>query len=251
MQKLIAKSDKAHLLANYSLSDNELSIYQDDEYRWLSAQDGSVQGVIDLAQPTKVILPVNQAMLMFLLDSKKADSILNLGLGSAAIERALLSNDDIKLTSVELNQQVIEIARTHFLLQPNHNLILNDAAKFIATNSQIFDVILVDLFNGEQPASCLNDDAFWQHISRSVANSGHVYLNTYISKNDDLRDFLAKLKRHFHHFTIIEFVNCKNLVVVLGQQAADFINKSELETNKTFLGVTTNLASEIKEIYQY
>ena len=251
MQKLIAQSTPSHLIKKLSIGDTKLNIYENEQYRWFTYTDDAIQGVIDKYHPERVVLPVNQAMLLFLQSPKKMANILNLGLGSAAIERALTYLKDYSLCSVELNEHIVSITRQHFQLPDHQAVILSEAQQYLATNQAVFDVALIDLFSGGQPASCLFDEFFWQDIKRSLSDHGQAFVNIYLKDNNALKSYLILLKRYFKYLVIVEFVNHKNLIIGLSQTPLGFITHSGIKSHQELRAVTDNLSDEIKGIFHY
>lgn len=115
-----------------------------------------------------------QEILKFVLekiDLNKANSILLLGLGGGCVIETLLEefNYKNKITAVDIDPSIIDIAKNEFNINNNTNLeiICADALQFMNQNSKQFDLIIVDLYiDTKMPEQFLNT-SFWQNVNKS------------------------------------------------------------------------------------
>jgi len=84
--------------------------------------------------------------------SKESQSVCILGLAGATIARRLKETGyQGKITGVESDETMIEIAAKYFDLDSVHEIILQDARKFCRFTKRKFDCVIVDLYiNGSQ-----------------------------------------------------------------------------------------------------
>jgi spermidine synthase len=120
---------------------------------------------------------------------KSMNHILVLGVAGGSVIKTL--NDEIgfkgKITGIELDEKVIEIANDHFELNKikNLNLIHHEAFEFVLKTKLNFDLIIIDIFQDTIMPSFLFE-AFFQNRLREILNpGGFILFNTMILKNID------------------------------------------------------------------
>lgn len=120
---------------------------------------------------------------------KSMGQILVLGVAGGSVIKTL--NDEIgfkgKITGIELDEKVIEIANDHFKLNKikNLNLIHHEAFEFVLKTKLNFDLIIIDIFQDDKMPSFLFE-TFFQNRLREILNPGGFLLfNTMILKNVD------------------------------------------------------------------
>ena len=120
MQELIYQSDQEHLIDRIACNSNTLYIYQNKDYRWLTFSDHIIQGVMNLSSPELTVSPITQAFILSFIFVKPKIKLLNLGLGTAAVERAVTYLGKLKVIkidnvcTVEINKKVIDCCSKHF-----------------------------------------------------------------------------------------------------------------------------------------
>ena len=81
---------------------------------------------------------------------KLMDSVLILGVAGGSVIRTLVDEINIegKITGVEIDKDVIEIANTYFHLNEISNLeiFIDDASKFVWNTNNKYDLIVIDIF---------------------------------------------------------------------------------------------------------
>jgi len=249
MVNLLAESTPQNLLLQKDTALCKICIYENQDYRWLTFNDQAIQSVMSNVNTYSVVTPVNQSMLLLLLWPEKTLSVLNLGLGGASIERALLTQDNIKLTSVEINTDIIELAREYFLLDDKHP-VYNDAAEdYIAHCHEQFDIVLIDIFGGEQHANCLHDNLFWQNVKKLLCGQQQIFINFHAQSSQSLHDVLTILRQYFPYIAIIEFTNFTNLTLVASLSDLGNISITNIKKSKLLNHLTPTLSTTIKEIF--
>ena len=108
--------------------------------------------------------------------------ILILGVGAGSVIETIRTKfkSNSKITGVEWDEKILEIAKNEFGLVENENtrLVHNDAIHFLENNKQGFDLIIVDLFIADTiPATALSD-VFIQRLCESILPGGQLIFNT-------------------------------------------------------------------------
>ena len=152
---------------------------------------------------------------------KDVKSTLLLGVaGGSAIK--ILRNEihnKGKITGVEIDSKVIDIATTYFNLGNYHNfeIIIEDARIFITQNEQKFDFILIDIFEDNAMPDFLFEDPFIENIKLAMTKNSYILFNFML-----LNDFENKLHKFIAAFdtneykvsTLLNVEAFNNLVIV-------------------------------------
>ena len=164
-----------------------------------------------------------QRILKFGLDKinlQNVNSILLLGLGGGSVISTLRADFKYEksITAIEIDPKVIEIAEKEFDIRPDQNLniICDDALHFMASNSNSFDLIIIDLFiDIEVPDSFLTLK-FWKDVVKASSNNGIILFNASLHKthSKELLEVLQFLKTQFYIVEIFEKVNNTNTVII-------------------------------------
>ena len=112
--------------------------------------------------------------------------VLMLGLGGGTMAH-LISQEfsGVEIVSVELDPAMVDIAKRYFDLDqiPNHRVIVEDAMRIVIEpeefeiKEQDFDVVIVDIFNGEQFPDLGKSGTFIAAVKRMVKPNGLVIFN--------------------------------------------------------------------------
>ena len=152
--------------------------------RWLHFQNGSVETVMSLEDPNRLVLDYIRAMMVILVFIPRPSTLLNLGLGGGAIHRFCKKHlPATKVTTVESNETVVNICRDFFHLdQEEENIHIGDAQTYLQTHLRqdspsTYDGILVDLFCNDGIAPCLFDPSFFELVKRTLSDSGVAVFN--------------------------------------------------------------------------
>lgn len=130
---------------------------------------------------------------------KKFDSILVLGVAGGSVIKTIV--DEIKfkgkITGVEIDSQVIELANNYFNLKEikNLELIIEDAFEFVLKTKNKYDLIVIDIFQDTKMPNFLFEDFFINRINFLLNTNGFILFNTMvISEKDRIRNIDYKKK---------------------------------------------------------
>src|SRR5216684_1173550 len=129
---------------------------------------------MDLLYPAQLVFHYERLMsLAFALVERPVTALL-LGVGGAAMWRFMRAYlPECAPTLVEADQSVTALARRWFYLsQP---VVVETAERFLAGNTQHFDVVLVDLYDARGPAQL--DEGFWTRAIDALAPGGCLATN--------------------------------------------------------------------------
>ena len=132
------------------------------------------QSSMDLLYPAQLVFHYERLMSLAFAFVERPVTALLLGVGGAAMWRFLRAYlPECAPTLVEADEGVAAIARRWFYLsQP---VVVDTAERFLAGNTQRFDVVLVDLYDARGPARL--DEAFWTRAIDALAPGGCLATN--------------------------------------------------------------------------
>lgn len=123
--------------------------------------------------------------------------VLLLGLGAGGIIEPFHRRfPNCEVTVIEWDPQMVALADRLGIYDPSHrpNIILEDITIAIPTLNQPFDLIVVDVFRGPEPAPILHDRTFLTHMRRLLNPNGNLLVNVF--RNTELfKDFDSVLAR--------------------------------------------------------
>lgn len=132
---------------------------------------------------------------------KQVHSILVLGVAGGSVIQTLRQDFKLtaKITGVEIDPEVIELANTYFQLHKTSNLelISDDAFEFIKTTTNSYDLIIVDIFNDSKMPEELFENRFWENITKKLNVNGLCLFNSMYTSNKELQRN-AVLSTHFN-----------------------------------------------------
>ncbi|WP_448550025.1 spermidine synthase [Thalassotalea fusca] len=232
MKKLFL--DKLNLtkqaLASVVDENSTIQLWHSPPYLWVSIDGEQVQSIMNKDEPTNPVLPVPQSMLIWLLwtNCQQQVHILNLGMGTGTIERVISTCSNVNVTSVEKSKAVIKLARQHFNLSKQRNIINQCAIEFVEEHTQHqindsnldthYDVIMVDLFEKESTPESLLHQEFYNLSQLLLTNNGTLVLNLYLASDAQLLSILHHVRTLFRYKLIIDFDDYQNIVLVLSHQ---------------------------------
>jgi len=123
-----------------------------------------------------------------------------------ALEETLKHPSIASITLVELDEQVVDVAREHLqgihrgaFDDPRLTLRFEDGADFLASTPERFDLILLDLTDPETPAGPLYTPEFFARCKQALAPGGAVvlHLGSPFHEPDQVRKLAASLSDTF------------------------------------------------------
>jgi len=207
-------SEKQAILYQQYVDGGLLVVKETEHYRWFEYGNVSVQSLMSLASSEKILLPVYQSLLLFLLWNNKPLKVLNLGLGGASVERALAVVPNVSLTSVDASQAVIDMAKRYFNLPQNVDVVCQKAEQFVAQTNEQYNVVLCDLFVGSSSPKFLQTQDFYAQLSKVTLADATVIINLQADTDEQLLHALVSVKKYFPYTAIIEFDDYSNIVII-------------------------------------
>jgi spermidine synthase len=110
--------------------------------------------------------------------NNKPETSLLLGLGGGVLANEL-SNQNIKVTAVELDERITEVAKNYFHLNPAIEIIQDDARHALYKLNKKFDLVFLDLFHAETTPSHVMSLESFTKIKSLLSEKGMIVINTY------------------------------------------------------------------------
>lgn len=164
-----------------------------------------------------------QRILKFGLDKievSKVNSVLLLGLGGGSVIETLHEEFGYQksIVAVDIDSKIIEIAKNEFNLKQDKNLtiICEDALQFMKSNSQKFDLIIIDLFIDITVPKEFLAIPFWEDVLKSSSTNGTILFNASLekTKSNALQNVIVYLKSHVYTIEVYEKVNNTNTLII-------------------------------------
>jgi spermidine synthase len=128
---------------------------------------------------------------------------LILGLGAGTVVHLLTRRfGPVPIVAVDDDAELVEVARSEFDLDLKHlEIAIGDAFEFVQSATERFDLILIDLYHGHQPARGMVSRPFLRGLHRILEPKGQVVFNlfgTYLTS-----DRLGRLQSSFRTIEIV------------------------------------------------
>ena len=156
---------------------------------------------------------------------QKMNHILLLGVAGGSVVKTLTKEFDYrnKITGVEIDENIIQIANKYFHLDEIENLeiVIADAFDFVLRSTQQYDLIIIDIFQDTQMPSFLFEKYFTERIEDITALNGYILFNTMIlEKSQNTRNDIY-IKNYSDKFAVnrLSKVEDHNEVLIINRIA--------------------------------
>ena len=178
----------------------DVDISESDNIRSLHLGSATIQSSMDLDDPADLVLTYTRAMMAFLLWNDDPRHIVQIGLGGGSLARFIDEYlPDAISVAVEINPQVVAVARVFFQLPPEGDffeIVEADGADYIKMFRESTDVIMVDGFDGQQIVADLTTEEFFEDCKRALTANGILVTNWW-SGDKRYQSFLERLLAAF------------------------------------------------------
>ena len=159
----------------------EVGISEHGNIRSLHLGSETVQSSMNVDYPAELVLSYSRAMMAWLLFAENVCHITQIGLGGGSFVRWIDAHlPEVAQTAVEINPQVISVARGLFELPfegEKFEIIEADGAEYIKTLRGGTDVLLVDGFDGVQIIDALVAEPFFADCRTALSDNGIFVIN--------------------------------------------------------------------------
>lgn len=129
------------------------------------------------------------------------NNVLLLGVAGGSVIKTLVEEIKFKgkITGVEIDPAMIEVANTYFKLNeiPNLNIVIDDAFEFVLKTKETYDLIIIDVFQDTTMPNFLFEDFFINRVNFLLRKDGFILFNTMVI-NDGNRNRNLNYKSKFN-----------------------------------------------------
>ncbi|MGU7785121.1 fused MFS/spermidine synthase [Burkholderia sp. PU8-34] len=178
----------------------DIPVVLESEYLVTLCFDGrGMQSTMMRAAPDALAMGYTRTMMGFLLLQPAPRRICMIGLGGGSLVKYCYRQlPAAHITAIEINPEVIAL-RDRFCIPPDDarlSVVCADAAHYMSTTSQTFDVLLLDGFNADGAPAELVSAAFYQACYAQLNDDG-VLVTNLLRDDPRLGDCLARLRDTF------------------------------------------------------
>lgn len=211
------------------LSQHSREILEYDGFRWVSSPDGAIQSMISLDDHAYPVLHYVKALLCSLVFVQHPKKLLNLGLGSGAIERFVISlPHQIQTVSIEPEVDMISLSKECFFLNTDYPVREETAELFFSENKQQFDIIICDIHPKQGDINPIQNDLFLQDIEKSLTSKGVAAINFLPENSDDIVKMLVRLRHTFSWVIVFDVPAQQNVVLYCSN--SQYPDKTDLQS---------------------
>lgn len=164
-----------------------VTLSEHDGVRYLHLDSIWIQGGMHIKKPQVVAIDYVQRMLASLLwlpgETLGEGQAVQLGLGAGAITRFTAVQLKMPTTVVEINPQVIEVNTSWFHLPAAAEVVLGDAADWLAHQARVAPasvrLLHVDLYDEEAAAPVLDSETFYAACRAVLEEGGLMSVNLF------------------------------------------------------------------------
>lgn len=181
-------------------NDNAVDVSESEGVRSLHLGSATIQSSMRLSAPNDLELAYTRGMMACLLFNPIPKQMLAIGLGGGSIPKFVHYHmPDVSMRVVEINPQVIAIARSHFALPADDarlEVIEGDGVVYVDANPGLADVLLLDAFDSVGIPDALSSQSFYDSCARALNATGIFVVNLWGSdKNFDV--YLQRIEQSF------------------------------------------------------
>ncbi len=196
-----------------------MEVSEIDGIRSLYLGSITVQSSMKVSAPNELLLPYSRAMMLFLLFLKERLDILILGLGGGSIPKFIRTHlPECKTRVVEINPEVVKVARSHFYLPDNDDflqVVEEDGARYLKEHPGNTDVLMLDIFDAHGIPPNLYAQDFFDSCFEALNSDGMMAVNLWGSdKNFDI--YLQRIEISFNRRVLVIKTGKPGNIVVLG-----------------------------------
>ena len=199
----------------------EVGISEHGNIRSLHLGSETVQSSMNVDYPAELVLSYSRAMMAWLLFVENVRHITQIGLGGGSFVRWIDAHlPEVAQTAVEINPQVISVARGLFELpfeSEKFEIIEADGAEYIKTLRGGTDILLVDGFDGVQIIDALVAAPVFADCRTALSDNG-IFVTNWWSGDKRYPLFLQRLAQVFEQRVLCVPAETHGNVAVLAFQ---------------------------------
>ena len=205
-------------------SEVSVDVSEVDGVRNLHLGNDTVQSAMRLKAPNALELAYTRGMMAYLLFGDKVERVLAIGLGGGSVPKYLHHHlPGVSTTVVEINPQVIRIARSHFALPDDDarlHVVEGDGVAYIESlqsvpEAQKPQVLMIDAFDSFGIPDAMCTQAFFDQCAAAMSMDGIFAINLWGSdKHFDV--YLQRIEQSFSQRVLMLPTGRPGNIVVFG-----------------------------------
>lgn len=224
---------KKEILFEKKTGINYITVIREGNMITLYSPEPVRQSVMNTGKPLQPILEYARHLPLCLSFQPQPSTILVLGLGGGILPTLLHSAcKNASIHVAELDPVMLDVARKFFGFSTSERLkvFINDAFAFVHESENLYDIIIVDTYLGNNLPITVDNEPFWKDCARRLTENGVLAVNL-MTKNKKLLDkrleLIAKYLPEKYRW-MLPGKAAKNLVLFAAKKE---ISQSTLLTN--------------------
>lgn len=206
-------------LSRFAPAEESVEITEVDGVRSLHLGSSTVQSSMRISAPYDLELTYSRGIMTFLLFKRQLREVLVLGLGGGSIPKFIHQYlPDMRTRVVDINPQVIAIARSHFMLPSDDErlqVIEGDGAAYLLDHPATAELLILDIFDGKGIPPQLYSQDFFDSGVEALTSDGILAVNLWGSdKNFDI--YLQRIEQAFGGRVLVMPTGRPGNIVVFG-----------------------------------
>jgi hypothetical protein len=154
------------------------------------------QGAMEIGRPQRLCLEYLQNLFAGAARARRMERALVLGVGAAAIPRALRGvwGEALEIDMVDLHAEILAVAVRHFQLPVQAGrMFVVDAARYVQATSGPYDHVCIDIWDDTGVPPWLIEPDFWQNLKRLCRPGATLAVNVPAAQHHALAQLLTTL----------------------------------------------------------
>jgi spermidine synthase len=200
-------------------TESSVDVSESGGVRSLHLGSDTVQSAMRINAPYALELAYSRGMMCFLLFSAKAKNVLAIGLGGGSVPKYIHQYlPEIITRVIEINPQIIRIARSHFEVPENDErlqVIEGDGVLHLTENPGSTQVLMIDAFDSHGIPADMCTQEFFDSCAAALKGDGMMVINLWGSdRNFDV--YLQRIEQSFDQRVLILPTGRPGNIVVFG-----------------------------------
>ena len=164
--------------------ESSVDVSETDGVRSLHLGNNTVQSAMRVKSPYALELTYSRGMMCFLLFTANIRNALIIGLGGGSVPKYLHEYlPEITSSVVEINPQVISIARSHFYLPEDNErlqVIEGDGVAYLMANPESTQLLMIDAFDSRGIPANMGSQDFFDTCAAALTQNGMMAINLWV-----------------------------------------------------------------------
>ena len=159
---------------------------------------------------------------------KSMESVLVLGVAGGSVIKTLVDEIQFtgKITGVEIDPEITQIANEYFSLDkiPNLLMVIDDAFEFVLRSKKHYDLIIIDIFQDTLMPNFLFEEFFISRTGLLLTEKGFILFNTMVLNQEQIirnEKYCVNFRKHgFYVQRLPRFEKHNELLIIQNKKAA-------------------------------